>query len=107
MFWTQSLLAGNAAGVTCLRESRETITTLNVAIYVTLLMVRNFWHYFSDFFFTFLGTMDNGQVLYLIFETNFVMFRQHVGYIFESKLKFQENRATIPSLAQKVCVSYK
>ena len=35
MFWAQSLLAGNGAGVTCLRESRTPITTLNVATYVT------------------------------------------------------------------------
>ena len=43
MFWAQSLLAGNGAGVTCLRESRTPITTLNVATYVTPFMVRNFW----------------------------------------------------------------
>lgn len=42
MFRAQSLLAGNGAGVTCLRESHEPITTLNVTIYVTPLMVRNF-----------------------------------------------------------------
>ena len=40
---TQSLLAGNGADVTCLRESREPITALNVATYVTPFMVRNFW----------------------------------------------------------------
>ena len=39
MFWAQSLLAGNGAGVTCLRESPEPITTLNVTTYVTPLMV--------------------------------------------------------------------
>ena len=46
MFSAQSLLAGNGASVTCLRESRdsrEPITTLNVATYVTPLVVRNFW----------------------------------------------------------------
>ena len=43
MFWAESLLAGNGAGVTCLRESRTPITTLNVATYVTPFMVRNFW----------------------------------------------------------------
>ena len=43
MFSAQSLLAGNGASVTCLRESREPITTLNVANYVTPLVVRNFW----------------------------------------------------------------
>ena len=31
MFSAQSLLAGNGASVTCLRESSELITTLNVA----------------------------------------------------------------------------
>ena len=36
MFWAQSLLAGNGAGVTCLRESRTPITTLNVATYERL-----------------------------------------------------------------------
>ena len=43
MFSAQSLLAGNGASVTCLRESREPITTLNAATYVTPLVVRNFW----------------------------------------------------------------
>ena len=43
MFSAQSLLAGNGASVTCLRESREPITTLNVATYVTPLVVQNFW----------------------------------------------------------------
>ena len=43
MFSAQSFLAGNCASVTCLRESREPITTLNVATYVTPLVVRNFW----------------------------------------------------------------
>ena len=44
MFWPQSLLAGNSARVTCLRgESREPMPTLNVATYVTPLMVRKFW----------------------------------------------------------------
>ena len=43
MFWAQSLLAGNGTGVTCLREIREPITTLNVITYVTPLMFRNFW----------------------------------------------------------------
>ena len=43
MFSAQSLLAGNGASVTCLRESREPITTLNVVAYVTPLVVRNFW----------------------------------------------------------------
>ena len=42
MFSVQSLLAGNGASVTCLRESREPITTLNVATHVTPLVVRNF-----------------------------------------------------------------
>ena len=45
MFWAQSLLAGNGAGVTCLRESRTPITTLNVATYVTPFIVRNFWQF--------------------------------------------------------------
>ena len=35
MFSAQSLLAGNGASVTCLQESREPITTLNLATYVT------------------------------------------------------------------------
>ena len=43
MFSARSLLPGNGASVTCLRESREPITTLNVASYVTPLVVRNFW----------------------------------------------------------------
>ena len=43
MFSDQSLLAGNGASVTCLRESREPITKSNVATYVTPLVVRNFW----------------------------------------------------------------
>ena len=43
MFSVQSLLVGNGTSVTCLRESREPITALNVATYVTPLMVRNFW----------------------------------------------------------------
>ena len=43
MFSAQSLLVGNGTSVTCLRKSREAITALNVATYVTLLMVRNFW----------------------------------------------------------------
>ena len=43
MFSAQSLLAGNGAGVTFVRESREPITTLNVATYVTPLVNRNFW----------------------------------------------------------------
>ena len=43
MFWAQSLLAGNGAGVTFLRESREPITTLNAASYATPLMQRKFW----------------------------------------------------------------
>ena len=43
MFSAQSLLVGNGVSVTCLRESREPITTLNVATYVTPLVVRNFW----------------------------------------------------------------
>ena len=44
MFWAQSLLADNGAGMTCLRESREAITTLNVVTtYVTPPMVQNFW----------------------------------------------------------------
>ena len=43
MFSAQSLLVGNGTGVTCLRKSREPITALNVATYVTPLMVRNFW----------------------------------------------------------------
>ena len=43
MFSAQILLAGNGASVTCLRESREPITTLNLATYVTPLVVRNFW----------------------------------------------------------------
>ena len=38
MFSAQSLLAGNGASVTCLQESREPITTLNVATYVTPLL---------------------------------------------------------------------
>ena len=42
MFAVQSLLAGNGTSVTCLRKSREPITALNVATYVTPLMVRNF-----------------------------------------------------------------
>ena len=42
MFSAQSLLAGNGTSVTCLRESREPITALNVATYVTPLVVRNF-----------------------------------------------------------------
>ena len=46
MFWAQSLPAGNGAGVTCLRESRAPITTLNVATYVKPFMVRNFWRIF-------------------------------------------------------------
>ena len=41
MFSAQSLLAGNGASMTCLRESREPITT--VVSYVTPLVVRNFW----------------------------------------------------------------
>ena len=49
MFSAQSLLAGNGASVTCLRESREPITTLNLATYVTPLVVRNFWLWFSHF----------------------------------------------------------
>ena len=48
MFSAQSLLAGNVASVTCLRESREPITTLNVATYVTPLVVRNFWLYVNQ-----------------------------------------------------------
>ena len=43
MFSAQSLLAGNGASVTCLRESLEPITTLNVATNVTPLVARNFW----------------------------------------------------------------
>ena len=43
MFSAQSLFAGNGASVTCLQESREPITTLNEATYVTPLVVRNFW----------------------------------------------------------------
>ena len=45
MFSAQSLLAGNGASMTCLRESGEPITTLNVhvATYVTPLVVQNFW----------------------------------------------------------------
>ena len=43
MFSAQSLLVGNGTSVTCLRKSREPITALNVATYVTPLMVRNFW----------------------------------------------------------------
>ena len=43
MFSVQSLLVGNGTSVTCLRKSREPITALNVATYVTPLMVRNFW----------------------------------------------------------------
>ena len=43
MFSAQSLLFGNGTSVTCLRKSREPITALNVATYVTPLMVRNFW----------------------------------------------------------------
>ena len=45
MFSAQSLLAGNGASVTCLRESDEPITTLNVhvATYVAPLVVQNFW----------------------------------------------------------------
>ena len=43
MFSVQSLLVGNGTSVTCLRKSREPITVLNVATYVTPLMVRNFW----------------------------------------------------------------
>ena len=40
-FSAQSLLVGTS--VTCLRKSREPITALNVATYVTPLMVRSFW----------------------------------------------------------------
>ena len=43
MFSAQSLLVGNGTSVTCLRKSREPITALNLATYVTPLMVRNFW----------------------------------------------------------------
>ena len=43
MFSAQSLLASNGASVTCLRESREPITTLNVATYVMPLVVQNSW----------------------------------------------------------------
>ena len=43
MFPVQSLLVGNGTSVTCLRKSREPITALNEATYVTPLMVRNFW----------------------------------------------------------------
>lgn len=43
MFSAQSLLVGNGTSVTCLRKSREPITALNVATYVTSLMVRKFW----------------------------------------------------------------
>ena len=43
MFSAQSWLVGNGTSVTCLRKSREPITALNVATYVTPLMVRNFW----------------------------------------------------------------
>lgn len=46
MFSAQSLLVGNGTSVTCLRKSREPITALNVATYVTPLMVRNFWLWF-------------------------------------------------------------
>ena len=38
MFWAQSSLAGNGASLTCLRESRKPIATLNVTTYVTPLM---------------------------------------------------------------------
>ena len=47
MFSAQSLLVGNGTSVTCLRKSREPITALNVATYVTPLMVRNFWLCFN------------------------------------------------------------
>ena len=43
MFSAHSLHVGNGTSVTCLRKSREPITALNVATYVTPLMVRNFW----------------------------------------------------------------
>ena len=43
MFSVQSLLVGNGTSVTCVLKSREPITALNVATYVTPLMVRNFW----------------------------------------------------------------
>ena len=43
MFSAHSLLVGNGTSVTYLRKSREPITALNVATYVTPLMVRNFW----------------------------------------------------------------
>ena len=43
MFSAQSLLAGNGASVTCLRESREPITTLNVATYVTQQYLSALW----------------------------------------------------------------
>ena len=43
MFSVQSLLVGNGTSVTCLRKTREPITALNVATFVTPLMVRNFW----------------------------------------------------------------
>ena len=39
MLSAQSLIAGNVASVTCLRENREPITTLNVATYTTPLVV--------------------------------------------------------------------
>ena len=43
MFSAHGLLVVNGTSVTCLRKSREPITALNVATYVTPLMVRNFW----------------------------------------------------------------
>ena len=43
MFSAQSLLADNCASVTCLRESREPITTLNVATYVTQQYLSALW----------------------------------------------------------------
>ena len=43
MFSAQGLLVGNGTSVTCLRKSREPITALKLATYVTPLMVRNFW----------------------------------------------------------------
>ena len=43
MFSAHSSLVGNGTSVTCLQKSREPITALNVATYVTPLMVQNFW----------------------------------------------------------------
>lgn len=89
MFSVQSLLVGNGTSVTCLRKSREPITALNVATYVTPLMVRNFWLCVVQLFlflFNFPGLEPVGDNSHLCESQLFFKVNNHIKQFFMRKI---------------------